>query len=388
MEHDFPLGGCWSGGMNPVELLLLWGAGVPLSWLLVVTMQHYALRRQRLDIPNERSSHSIPTPVGGGISIAGVTLGLFLFGIWDQTDVTQTRVFAFLLIGAFIAAVGLVDDWWRTLSAKARLFVHIGGAIGFMAFGGIIAGVFIPWVGPLSLGAILGAVATLFWLVGLTNVYNFMDGIDGLAGTQAFLGGSAWALLLLWEGRETLALLAGLIAASSMGFLVLNAPPAKIFMGDVGSTFLGFSFSALTVMAFNEIENPRLLVTGVLFVGVFVFDATLTILRRARNGENLLRSHCSHLYQRLIKLGYSHRTVCIRYSYLMAASIVMGFVYYYAGSDVLGAGALCGILVIYLGLALYVTWSESSPTRQNHLWKRLVTIHGRMWTWIESRKKA
>jgi len=374
-KYHTPLGGCWNGGMNPIKVLAISSLGMPLSFFLVVAIRWYALRRKKLDVPNDRSSHSMPTPRGGGIAIVSVTLALLLLGTGNQADIRFTRVIAFIIAGILIAAIGLIDDWWKTPSAKIRLMAHFAVALAFTVASGVITELYIPALGDLYLGPVPGGVMTLFWLAGLINVYNFMDGSDGLAGTQAFLGGSAWSLIFFLEGQETLALLSGLIAATSLGFLAMNTPPAKIFMGDVGSTFLGFSLSALTVTAFTEMGNPRLLVTGILIVGVFVFDATFTIFRRMRNGENLLEAHCSHLYQRLIKLGHSHATVCARYGFLMALSALVGLLYYFSDSEVIGLGALIGILTLYLGLAGWVTWLESDRASGSKSQNRLATTH-------------
>ncbi|HEX3050385.1 MAG TPA: ElyC/SanA/YdcF family protein [Aggregatilineaceae bacterium] len=359
VKYRTPLGGCWSDGMDPVKVIALSGLGIPLSLFLVMVIRHYALREKKLDIPNGRSSHTVPTPRGGGIAIVFVTIVLLLIGIADGADMPFKNVLLFVACSVSVAGVGLLDDWWRTLSPRVRLGIHFIIALAFVVGVSAMTEFYLPVLGNLELGMIIGGMLTLFWIVGLINAYNFMDGSDGLAGTQVFLAGSAWALLFFLEGQETLALLAGLLAASSMGFLFLNAPSAKIFMGDVGSTFLGFSFAALSVFAFAEMGNSRLPVTSVLMVGVFVFDAAYTMLRRARNGENLLEAHHSHLYQRLIDMGYSHSSVCTYYAALMTLSAAGGLAFYFTENDAIGLVVLVGILGSYLGLASWVTWLEA-----------------------------
>jgi UDP-N-acetylmuramyl pentapeptide phosphotransferase/UDP-N-acetylglucosamine-1-phosphate transferase len=154
-------------------------------------------------------------------------------------------------------------------------------------------------------------VITFFWVMGLINAYNFMDGIDGLAGVQAVVAGLGWALLGGIEGQILISSFGLLVAASSLGFLGHNWSPARVFMGDVGSAFLGYAFAVLPVMAIAE--NPHLFLAGVLLVWPFVFDPTFTFIRRLRNGEDVFSAHRSHLYQRLVITGYSHRFVTLLY---------------------------------------------------------------------------
>jgi SAM-dependent methyltransferase len=164
-------------------------------------------------------------------------------------------------------------------------------------------------------------VLTLLWIVGLTNAYNFMDGIDGIAGCQAAIAGMGWCALGGWSGLPLVTVLGLLLAASSLGFLIHNWPPAKIFMGDVGSTFLGYSLAVLPILAAQS--DPRLAVAGVLLVWPSVFDASFTFLRRLRRGENVFAAHRSHLYQRLVITGLSHRWVSSLYGALALIGLAL-----------------------------------------------------------------
>ena len=162
-----------------------------------------------------------------------------------------------------------------------------------------------------------GAFAPLafLWIVGLTNAYNFMDGIDGIAGGQAVVAGLAWALFGMIEQQTLIAMLGLLIAGSSAGFLMHNWQPARIFMGDVGSAFLGFTFASLAVMAW---PNVRLAAAGALVVWPFVADAAFTFARRAARGERVMEAHRSHVYQRMNQRGLSHAAVSMIYTALAA----------------------------------------------------------------------
>jgi UDP-N-acetylmuramyl pentapeptide phosphotransferase/UDP-N-acetylglucosamine-1-phosphate transferase len=207
-----------------------------------------------------------------------------------------------------IAAVSFADDL-RHLPPTLRLGVQIVAAL-------VVAGLFAPplWL-PLA----------VFWIVGLTNAYNFMDGIDGIAGGQAVVAGLAWWWLGTAAGQPLLATIGLLIAGSSAGFLLHNWQPARIFMGDVGAAFLGFTFASLAVIGARA--NPRLALAGVLVVWPFVADAAFTLVRRALRRERVMEAHKSHIYQRLNQRGLSHAAVASIYIALAAAGAAAAIVF-------------------------------------------------------------
>jgi UDP-N-acetylmuramyl pentapeptide phosphotransferase/UDP-N-acetylglucosamine-1-phosphate transferase len=161
--------------------------------------------------------------------------------------------------------------------------------------------------------------------VGLTNAYNFMDGIDGIAGGQAVVAGVGWAIVGLLMDLPFVFIFAGLLASTALGFLFHNWPPAKIFMGDVGSAFLGFSFACLAMAGASR--EPSLAIAGVLLVWPFVFDTLFTFFRRLKNRENVFAAHRSHLYQRLVIAGYSHRTVTLIYMGLDVMGLLLALLF-------------------------------------------------------------
>jgi Fuc2NAc and GlcNAc transferase len=274
------------------------------SAALSALVRRYALSHALLDIPNERSSHSMPTPRGGGIAIAIVVLvGL---GVLASLHLIGPRVaIAFVGGGLLVAAVGWLDDH-HEVRPSLRLVTHMAAA-----------GWTVAWLGGMphltvSTGAAhLGVGGTLLAMLGivwLTNLYNFMDGIDGLAAAEAFVVASAGALLL--AGRQPpLALVALLVAAAAGGFLVWNWPPARLFMGDVGSGFLGYTFGGLALASENARALPALL--WLLLLGPFFIDATVTLLRRMARGERWYAAHRAHAYQRAVQAGWSHRQVTL-----------------------------------------------------------------------------
>lgn len=189
------------------------------------------VKRRLVAVPNERSSHTRPTPSGGGVAIAGAgLLGIYLFALLQQQ--WTTALWCYGAGAALIALVSWYDDRY-TVANRIRFGIHSIGALLLVGGSGFVNRVEIPLLGNLPLGW-LGLALCLLWLVGMTNAYNFMDSIDGLAGSQAVLAGGSWALLGYWLDQQLLMALGLFLAAGSLGFLGHNWPPARIFMGDGG----------------------------------------------------------------------------------------------------------------------------------------------------------
>jgi UDP-N-acetylmuramyl pentapeptide phosphotransferase/UDP-N-acetylglucosamine-1-phosphate transferase len=307
--------------MNTIETGIFIVMAVALTGSIFLT--EVVRRLAIIDVPNERSSHSTPTPRGGGIGLVAMTILGLIFSqqIWQLTSWSELL---FYLFGAvLIAIISWVDDI-KSLSAKVRFPAH------FMAAGIVIAKwgyweyVNIPLWGNLYLGP-FGLLLTIIWIVGLTNAYNFMDGIDGIAGGQALIAGTGWAIIGWIIDDTFIFAIGGLLAASTLGFLFYNWSPAKIFMGDVGSTFLGFSFAVVPVMAARSISTPRNFIplVGFLLIWPFVFDTGVTLLRRLSKGENIFQAHRTHIYQRLAIAGYSHQIVSLLYIGLALIGVVL-----------------------------------------------------------------
>lgn len=324
-----------------------------LSWAGVGAIRRFAERRQLLDIPNERSSHTRPVPRGGGLAIAVVTLVLTPVMAVGLGMSNRLPVSLMLAAWAAVAAVSLVDDI-RSLPNRVRFAVHAAAAIAVIAALGHLGRVELPLVGLVQLSW-AGAVVAFFWLTGLTNAYNFMDGIDGIAGSQAVVAGLVWAVAGWITGAQLLAEIGLIIAGASLGFLRYNWSPARIFMGDVGSAFLGLSLASLA-LAGAEID-PRLASVGVLAVWPFVFDASFTFMRRALRRENVFAAHRSHLYQRLAILGYGHAPVSMLYAALAALGGLLGLAWL-AGVEAAPLLVAIVIPVTALGLWYYVAAQE------------------------------
>jgi len=277
-----------------------------MSWALTALLRRYALAQNLIDIPNERSSHLVPTPRGGGVAIVISFLAVLPF--LNGVDLLAATVCLALWGAGFAVAVtGFLDDHGH-IAARWRLLVHFGSA----AWGLYWLGGFPPLTvfgDELDLGW-LGYVCAAFYIVWLLNLYNFMDGIDGLAGIEAITVCCSGALMVwLVAPNSTAWVLPVLLAAAVLGFLVWNFPPARIFMGDAGSGFLGIILALLSVQA--AWVAPRLLWVWLILLGVFIVDATVTLCRRVLRGEKFYEAHRSHAYQYASRIIGTHRPVTL-----------------------------------------------------------------------------
>jgi UDP-N-acetylmuramyl pentapeptide phosphotransferase/UDP-N-acetylglucosamine-1-phosphate transferase len=249
--------------------------------------------RLPLDRPNERSLHATPTPRIGGLGIMAGVVAAFLL----------IRAEPLAALAGGLTVVSFIDDRWHAPIAL-RFGAHALAAVIFVA-------VLVPDIEPLWQGVLVLAV------VWMTNLYNFMDGSDGLAGGMALFGFGAYALGAWLAGDAVMAIAAGAIAAAATAFLAFNFPPAKVFMGDAGSIPLGFLAAALGLVGWHAGRWP--LWFPVLAFSPFIMDASFTLARRALRGERVWEAHKSHYYQRLVQLGWGHVNTALAEYALMAA---------------------------------------------------------------------
>jgi len=296
-----------------VRAPILWGALIALSALVASALLTQVVRRLAvgggvLDIPNPRSSHGVPTPRGGGAAIVLVTtVGVLLFALrgtihWQLACVLTAG-------GLAVALVGFVDDR-RSLSAATRLTVHFTAALWALYW---LGGLSALRVGThlISLG-LVGDLLGAFGIVWVLNLFNFMDGIDGIAASEAIFAALAGALLTTSLADDTgVGFAALLFAAACAGFLLWNWPPASIFLGDVGSGYLGYVIAVLALSANRD--NPVALWIWLLLGGAFFVDATVTLLRRLLRGEQVYQAHRSHAYQWLARRWGSHRKATVAF---------------------------------------------------------------------------
>jgi UDP-N-acetylmuramyl pentapeptide phosphotransferase/UDP-N-acetylglucosamine-1-phosphate transferase len=290
------------------------------SYLGVVFFLRWSFLQELLDFPNERSSHTDPTPRGGGLVI--VIVSLVSYSLYASIR-GERFVWGYLIGAILIAAISLRDDI-RSVSFVWRFLVHSVAALLVIYDAGFWQSMYIPVAGiTIDLGR-FGAVLAFLWMVWLTNAYNFMDGIDGISGVQALTAGFGWLLLGYLIGFPILCFYGGVLAFSSLGFLLHNWNPARIFLGDVGSAFLGFSFAAMPFLAGVEHSGKAapLPVIALFLVWFFVFDTVLTFFSRLVRGHKVWTPHREHLYQRLIISGISHGTVTLVYGLLSFVTVL------------------------------------------------------------------
>jgi Fuc2NAc and GlcNAc transferase len=317
-----------------IYLLVALFCAAAASAILTWVVRAYAVRSALLDVPNERSLHQAPTPRGGGVAVVLVTI-VALGGLAAVKVVPASVAWTLGVGGALVAVVGWLDDR-RGVSAPGRAVVHALAAAWAVA-----------WIwGEPTLGTFLGGLG-IVWAI---NLYNFMDGIDGLAAGEAVSVGAIGGALLLLAGDAALAIVALIVAAAAAGFLGWNWAPARIFMGDVGSGFLGYTFGTLALLSHHSGAVP--LALWLLVLGVFCFDASVTLLRRMAHGERWYQAHRSHAYQRLVQAGLSHAWVT---KLVLLVNLALGALAWLAQTRRLSAGAavLAGtvmLAILYLAI--------------------------------------
>jgi UDP-GlcNAc:undecaprenyl-phosphate/decaprenyl-phosphate GlcNAc-1-phosphate transferase len=289
-----------------------------LSYFGVSYFRRFAWKYQILDKPNERSSHFKPIPLGGGLPFVLLVLAT---GAWFADEIEWKRSLIYVVSASIIAWMGWRDDI-RSLPVLFRLIVQSIIAIVSIAGMGYFKVVTFPFVGDVQLG-VVGFIITFLWIVGLTNAYNFMDGIDGNAGGVAFSAALGWMWLSANTGTWFVFWTALAIAASNLGFLGHNWSPAKVFMGDVGSTFLGYTFAVLPLISSDQGGDALLL--GTLLMWIVIMDSFVTFLGRFLKRENVLQGHRTHLFQRLVLGGYKHTTISLLYMFLTSIADVLAY---------------------------------------------------------------
>jgi len=333
------------------------------SFLLTGLYRQIALRKLLLDIPNERSSHHEPTPRGGGISIVVVYL-LSLILLHQQIDLTLAQLLGFVIPGCSLAVVSYIDDLGH-VKPLWRLTIQISAAsVGIYCLGGIPNTIVSSLSFPVQSVMLVAAVVLLVWII---NLYNFMDGIDGIASLEAIAVccGLSFLLWLSWPASNHF--IAPLVLAiAAVGFCCWNFPKAKIFMGDIGSCFIGLQLGLFAIYYANLDINFFWCV--IILLGTFISDATVTLVRRFVRGQKIYLAHREHAYQHLaIKLG-SHAPISIAYALitllwlLPIASLVVMMKLHWA----------IGVAIAYLplGAAVFVFRAGSPLTRTSQKLKQ------------------
>lgn len=312
---------------------MLLSFGIALASLCLLLLQPF--RRVALDRPNERSLHETPVPRTGGIAIAA--------GVAGSLALTGNQPHPLLLVALALVAVSFCDDLFG-LPTLVRFALHLAAAA-------IAVFLVAPGLGPAGFAAMVLAIA---WI---TNLYNFMDGTDGLAGGMAIVGFGACAFALSADGPAWLLAVCVAIPASALAFLLFNFPPARIFMGDSGSIALGFMAGAVGAAGWQAgAWEPWF---PVLVFSPFIVDATATLGARLLRRENVLRAHRNHYYQRLVRMGFGRRNTVLAEYLLMALAAGMALL----ARDQTAAFQAASLAAFGAGYAALAVWIDDRWAR-------------------------
>ena len=325
--------------------LLVW----TFCFLLTGVLRRYAVNRRIIDIPNERSSHDRPTPRGGGLSISlAVTSGAVVIGFIED----NMRQFALALAGGGIAIsiIGWLDDH-KDISPLIRLVIYSVAAVWAVYWLNDI-----QWTAAATDGYAPRMIWNILFVTGtvwLVNLYNFMDGTDALAALETISVAAFGALFYYLSAHQPLFMLGVILVCSSAGFLPWNWPPAKIFMGDVGSCLIGFVMAIAAL--YGELTGAVPLTVWGVLLAVFIGDASFTLLYRVFKGETWYKAHRSHAYQRLVQMGLSHKKLAL---------------------------LVFGLNILVLGPLAYVVFSR--PHYRAAVFIGVYTVLGILWYLIQS----
>ncbi len=316
-----------------MSALVMAGVVFVLSWWLTHRLCDPRSRLYLLDHPNERSLHRVPTPRTGGVAVLVSTVCGFvltaLAGRWDPwlaASLSTSTVTWLLSAAAVLAAVSFCDDRWG-LPIGLRFGAQIIAALALVVGADLaLRSVWIPFFGSLDLGWAAWPVTVVF-LVWMTNLYNFMDGMDGFAGGMTLVGFGFLAYFAWREAHAFVFTLSLMVAMGAAGFLPSNFPPARIFMGDVGSVPIGFLAGALTLL--GQRDGLFDVWVPIMVFSPFILDATATVIRRALRGERVWEAHRVHYYQRLVLSGWGHRRTVLAEYALMACCGIAAWLYHH-----------------------------------------------------------
>ena len=279
---------------------------VIVGFMLTLLIRKLALKTNRLDVPNERSSHTSPTPRGAGLAVV-VAFLLGLITLLIDNSISDEVFLAIAIPSLAVAIIGWLDDRGHLTSAKWRLVGHFACALLAVRLTGGLPE--LPLANSTIDFGLAGDIAAVVYLVWMLNLFNFMDGIDLITGVQTVTTSAGVAMLLLISTESDSWKIFAVLAASILGFLFFNLPPAKIFLGDVGSGFIGFTIAVVSLVVAKD--EPLVAWAMTILLGVFVTDATVTLLRRLLSREHVYVAHRTHAYQHLSKKLNSHLPVSL-----------------------------------------------------------------------------
>jgi len=312
------------------------------SFVGVELFRRWSHQKGIVDYPNERSSHIDPTPRGGGLIVAIVCLaGYLILSQWRSEQI----VWGYFAGAVIVVSISWLDDLY-SVSSLLRFGCHLAAAALLILDAGFLHAFSIPETAISFDFHGFGMILTALWIVWLINAYNFMDGIDGIAGLQAVLAGLGWMTIAAISSTDWIIVYALIVTAASLGFLLHNWQPARIFMGDAGSAFFGFTFAALPLLAIRENPGQSAIfpAAGVVVVWFFVFDSLITLFIRLIKKQKVWTAHRQHIYQRMVISGKSHQYVTTLYG-ILTAIVIAAFA---AAAQFGGIAAGLAVFIIFI----------------------------------------
>lgn len=299
------------------HLILTFFVSFIATLLLVPLVRRLAIAAQAMDKPNARKVHVKPIPLWGGLGIFGgfgvaITLAFMRFpeiGVY-LTPITERNVMGMILASIGIVAVGMVDDRWG-MPAKVKLMCQIVLGILMVCFGIKIDSITVPFAGKVFFPTWLTWGITLFWIVGITNALNLLDGLDGLCAGVSVTTATVFLLVSILTGKLLVAYIMAGLTGAALGFLRYNFNPAQIFMGDTGSLFLGLNFAGWTILGLLKGTATFAFAVPVFMLAVPIFDTAAAIVRRLLAGRPIFQADKEHLHHRLLRRGFTQRQVVL-----------------------------------------------------------------------------
>ncbi len=307
-------------------------------------------RFRLVDLPNRRSAHALPTARGAGVAIVFTTLVASCVAAWRWPDLAYRILAGAMVPCLIVAVVGIIDDL-RPLKALVRLAIQVGVAVTMTILLGPLPGIALPGMSSFDFGVFAWPL-TIVWIVGLINAFNFMDGADGMAGLGAVVVGLSMAAVAYSVGALAPMLVAAFAAAAAGGFLIFNWHPARVFMGDVGSGFLGAIFAAMPILV-RDSRIEEAFVPMALALWPYVYDPFVSVLRRVWNGKNPLEPHREFFFHRLVRSGVSHGWASLFYGALSAVGGVLGIAMV---NPLIPAEIRCWLPLVIVALAAAMTF--------------------------------
>ncbi len=333
-----------NGGWEVFKLQIAALGGLLFLSLAVTWVILYYVRL--LDHPNERSSHELATPKCGGVGIVlSFVAGVYISQLWGGSCLVPPNIlYSFIVPTLLVASVSLADDI-QELSPKFRLIIQIAASLMFLSLIRFNGGIKDTSITSLMLQTIMW-IGGIIWIVGMANSFNFMDGIDGLAAGQGMIVSFFFAAIQFGHGNCFLGFIALVLMVGCLGFLAFNFPPAKVFMGDIGSVSIGFILAIMALQGYAVDNSLQSMMIIPLLMTNFLSDTTTTFVWRLIKREPVLQPHRTHLYQKFAGCGVSQRTVTMT-NYGMAT--IQGLIVLLVGKKILLAVICCvGLQVIYV----------------------------------------